>query len=191
MRGNDDEDEPPRLPDNPNPTVYKQPTSVGGGSSGNPNEFVFPPSLLALLSDTELSDDLDANEVFQYICNLRDPEHPYTLGQLRVVDPSSVCVEDGCVRVFYTPTIPHCSQATLIGLMIRVALMRSLPPRLKIEVQITDGTHDSEGPVNKQLQDKERVAAALENPNLLRLINNGTDLGLVESQIHRAKLLYT
>lgn len=34
------------------------------------------------------------------------------------------------------------------------------------------GTHDSEDEINKQLADKERVAAALENPALLKLVNN-------------------
>eukprot|EP01138_Halocafeteria_seosinensis_P002714 gb/GECG01002775.1/.p1 GENE.gb/GECG01002775.1/~~gb/GECG01002775.1/.p1 ORF type:complete len:107 (+),score=3.85 gb/GECG01002775.1/:1-321(+) len=34
--------------------------------------------------------------------------------------------------VFFTPTIPHCSMATLIGLCIRVKLLRSLPPRFKV-----------------------------------------------------------
>jgi hypothetical protein len=38
-------------------------------------------------------------------------------------------------------------------------------------VQITEGGHASEDQVNKQLNDKERVAAALENPHLLRMVN--------------------
>jgi hypothetical protein len=37
--------------------------------------------------------------------------------------------------------------------------------------QITPGAHSSEAAVNKQLNDKERVAAALENPNLLDMVN--------------------
>lgn len=49
--------------------------------------------------------------------------------------------------------------------------MRSLPPRFKVVVEITPGTHASEDAVNKQLADKERVAAALENPNLAEVIN--------------------
>ncbi len=36
------------------------------------------------------------------------------------------------VFVHFTPTIPHCSMATLIGLAIRVKLLRSLPPRFKV-----------------------------------------------------------
>ncbi len=60
--------------------------------------------------------------------------------------------------------------ATLIGLCLRVKLLRSLPPNYKIDVRITPGTHASEHAVNKQLQDKERVAAALENGHLLEVV---------------------
>ena len=61
--------------------------------------------------------------------------------------------------------------ATLIGLSIKVFLLRSLPPRFKIEVNISPGSHASEAAVNKQLADKERVSAALENSNLLEVVN--------------------
>ena len=75
------------------------------------------------------------------------------------------------VDVKFTPTIPHCSMATLIGLSIRVQLLRALPSRFKVSVEIAPGTHISEAAVNKQLADKERVAAALENSMLLDVIN--------------------
>lgn len=61
--------------------------------------------------------------------------------------------------------------ATLIGLSIRVQLLRALPARFKVSVEISSGTHVSEVAVNKQLADKERVAAALENSMLLEVIN--------------------
>jgi len=35
-------------------------------------------------------------------------------------------------RVKFTPTVQHCSLATLIGLCLRVKLMRALPPRFKV-----------------------------------------------------------
>ena len=79
--------------------------------------------------------------------------------------------ENKIVTVEYTPTIPHCSMATLIGLSIKVCLIRCLPSQYKIEVKITPGSHVSESAVNKQLQDKERVSAALENNNLLQVVN--------------------
>ena len=87
------------------------------------------------------------------------------------VDQITVDDERGMVRVEFTPTIPHCSMATLIGLCIRVRLLRSLPERFKVDIAVSPGTHQSEGAVNKQLQDKERVAAALENNHLLEVVN--------------------
>jgi len=75
------------------------------------------------------------------------------------------------VDVKFTPTISHCSMASIIGLSIRVQLLRALPARFKINVEISPGTHVSEAALNKQLADKERVAAALENSELLARIN--------------------
>ncbi len=114
-----------------------------------------------------------AREAAELIRHLNDPEHPLTLEQLHVTQLALVRVDDARseVDVQFTPTIPHCSMATLIGLSIRVKLLRSLPPRFKVAVRITPGTHSSEAAVNKQLNDKERVAAALENPNLLEMVN--------------------
>ena len=49
--------------------------------------------------------------------------------------------------------------------------MRSLPKRFKLKVFIEPGTHNTEEAVNKQLADKERVAAALENKHLLGIVD--------------------
>ncbi|TNM99460.1 hypothetical protein fugu_012493 [Takifugu bimaculatus] len=104
---------------------------------------------------------------------INDPEHPLSLEELNVVEQVRVKVNDGesTVDIEFTPTIPHCSMATLIGLSIKVKLLRCLPSRFKIDVHITPGTHASEEAVNKQLADKERVAAALENSSLLEVVN--------------------
>lgn len=121
-------------------------------------------------------EEFDAEEIFELIRNLTDPEHPLTLEQLSVVSPELITVNDkqSTVDIKFTPTIPHCSQATLIGLMIKVKLSRCLPLRFKVTVRITPGTHNTEDAINKQLNDKERVAAALENPSVLKVINRGT-----------------
>jgi metal-sulfur cluster biosynthetic enzyme len=107
------------------------------------------------------------------IRNINDPEHPLSLEELHVLEQSNIAVDNdkNDVKVLFTPTIPHCSMATLIGLSIRVKLLRALPPRFKVTVEITPGTHASENAVNKQLADKERVAAALENSHLIEVIN--------------------
>ncbi|KAL7481503.1 hypothetical protein ACHAW6_007184 [Cyclotella cf. meneghiniana] len=140
-------------------------------------------------------DAFTAGEVFNIIRNIQDPEHPLTLEQLNVVrlelitvvdiHPDLDCINEtasssenrikksrfSTVIVQFTPTIPHCSMATLIGLTIRVKLLRSLPSRFKVVVEIEPGTHASEHAVNKQLADKERVRAALENEHLLGVVN--------------------
>jgi len=118
-------------------------------------------------------DMIDADEVYEHIRNIRDPEHPLTLEQLKVVSPDLINIDDASSTcdVMFTPTIDHCSMATLIGLSLRVKLERTLPRRFKIRVNLTAGSHSTEEEVNKQLNDKERIAAALENPSLLLVIN--------------------
>ena len=52
------------------------------------------------------------------IRSISDPEHPLTLEQLAVVSAQQITVSHGKrphVLVEFTPTIPHCSMATLIG----------------------------------------------------------------------------
>ncbi|CAL8462301.1 g1832 [Coccomyxa elongata] len=117
---------------------------------------------------------IDALEIFEHLRDVTDPEHPYTLEQLNVVSEDLITVEDsaGRVRVQFTPTVQHCSMATLIGLSLRVKLMQTLPNRFKVDIFVTPGTHSTEAAVNKQLNDKERVAAALENPNLVDMVNH-------------------
>ncbi|KAF5801665.1 putative MIP18 family, Fe-S cluster assembly domain superfamily [Helianthus annuus] len=100
-------------------------------------------------------------------------EHPYSLEELKVITEDAVEVDDkrSYVRVTFTPTVEHCSMATIIGLCLRVKLMRSLPSRFKVDIKVAPGTHATEDAVNKQLNDKERVAAALENPNLVDMVD--------------------
>uniref|UniRef100_A0A8C7M7C0 Cytosolic iron-sulfur assembly component 2B n=1 Tax=Oncorhynchus kisutch TaxID=8019 RepID=A0A8C7M7C0_ONCKI len=123
--------------------------------------------------DEDVADPIDDREIFDLIRSINDPEHPLSLEELNVVEQVRVRVDDqeNTVGVEFTPTIPHCSMATLIGLSIKVKLLRSLPERFKIDVHITPGMHTSEDAVNKQLADKERVAAALENSQLLEVVN--------------------
>jgi len=123
--------------------------------------------------DDSIRDEIDAREIFDMIRDINDPEHPLTLEELNVVeeDKCVVDLENETIHVEFTPTIPHCSMATLIGLCIRVQLLRSLPSRFKVDVSIAEGTHASEVAINKQLADKERVAAALENQSLIEVVN--------------------
>uniref|UniRef100_A0AAV1UKK9 MIP18 family-like domain-containing protein n=1 Tax=Peronospora matthiolae TaxID=2874970 RepID=A0AAV1UKK9_9STRA len=123
--------------------------------------------------DEDAVDPFEADEVFELLRHVNDPEHPLTLEQLKVMTLENIHVDDANsrIKVYFTPTIPHCSMATLIGLCLRVKLLRSMPPRFKVDILITPGTHSSEAAVNKQLNDKERVAAALENLHLLTVVD--------------------
>merc|ERR1712137_1239472 len=149
---------------NPNPTVY----------SSLDNLDLLRQQLRSGEYNEEGDDPIDNLEVFDLIRKINDPEHPLTLEQLKVTELKNVSVDDcnNFIRIFFTPTIPHCSMATLIGLCIRVKLIRSLPSRFKVDIMVTPGSHASEDAVNKQLNDKERIAAALENQQLLNVLNN-------------------
>ncbi|KAL3216003.1 hypothetical protein MRX96_033190 [Rhipicephalus microplus] len=105
----------------------------------------------------EIEDPIDSREIFDILL--------YNLPNI------TVDLDKSAIDVAFRPTIPHCSMATLIGLAIRVKLLRCLPPVFKVAVRILPGTHVSESAINKQLEDKERVAAALENSHLLRVVN--------------------
>uniref|UniRef100_A0A8C8JG44 Cytosolic iron-sulfur assembly component 2A n=1 Tax=Oncorhynchus tshawytscha TaxID=74940 RepID=A0A8C8JG44_ONCTS len=109
------------------------------------------------------------------IRTIRDPEKPNTLEELDVV--SEECVEvqelgedEYLIIIKFSPTVPHCSLATLIGLCLQVKLQRCLPFKHKLDIFISEGTHSTEEDINKQINDKERVAAAMENPNLRDIV---------------------
>jgi len=163
--------------DNPNPTIFKAKkdtlrdpaTSLWGPIHDDDDEY----SGNGRIDDSAEPEPIDADEVYDLIRSVTDPEHPTTtLEQLGVVSADQVTVDGSRVIVQFTPTVPHCGSATLIGLTLRVRLLRALPARMKVGISVKEGTHQSEQSVNKQLNDKERVAAALENATLLEVVNN-------------------
>lgn len=125
-------------------------------------------------------EEIDEQEIYDLIATMSDPEHPITLGALAVVSLPDIMIKPTMpnrpqsplrtVTVLVTPTIQHCSLATVIGLGVRVRLEESLPARFRVDVRIKEGTHSTADEVNKQLADKERVAAALWNPTLQSFI---------------------
>jgi metal-sulfur cluster biosynthetic enzyme len=144
----------------------------------NPNPVIFSVKRHQQEDITDYDDEdsretFTSEEIFDVIRDLNDPEHPLTLEQLNVLSAENIEVDDAHSRILvkFTPTIPHCSMATLIGLCIRVKLLRSLPSRFKVTIKISPGSHQTEDAINKQLNDKERVAAALENTHLLNIVN--------------------
>jgi metal-sulfur cluster biosynthetic enzyme len=153
--------------ENPNPDV----------SADFPSESVLDRLTLA---DIEAMDDayepITAEEVFSLIKDIKDPEHPdLSLAQLRVLrlEHCKVIQEPPTVIVEYTPTIPTCSVAVLIGLTVLQKLRLCVAKKFRIFVRIVEGKHVQEKQVNKQLADKERVGAAMENPNLSKTVKHG------------------
>lgn len=131
-----------------------------------------------VISETAIEELVDEQEIYDLISSISDPEHPLTLGQLSVVNLNDIKITHpdlkkhlkGLISVQITPTITHCSLATLIGLGIRVRLQRSTAALYRLSITVKPGTHQSETQVNKQLNDKERVAAACENPQLENVV---------------------
>ncbi|KAF8655841.1 hypothetical protein AX16_002925 [Volvariella volvacea WC 439] len=154
---------------NPNPTVFS-PVAPVGRKSDYSGLSLWVDEDEQSEEDDEGVDPIDRDEIFNLIRFIYDPEHPNTLEQLRVVSAPQITVERNRIDVEFTPTVPHCGMSTLIGLTIRVRLLRSLPSRFKVDIHVKPGSHQSEHAVNKQLNDKERVAAALENPALLESV---------------------
>ncbi|GIZ03291.1 cytosolic iron-sulfur assembly component 2A [Caerostris extrusa] len=147
------------------------------------------------MDETEISDL--RGEIYDVIKTIRDPEKPQTLEELAVINEEdiSVKIDSKCsvVTIELTPTIPHCSLATILGLCVRTKLEKYWGKNIRhrestlsllhiavlinnfytacvffahLDVFLKEGTHASVHEVSKQLNDKERVAAAMENPEL-------------------------
>ncbi|XP_034650203.1 MIP18 family protein galla-1 [Drosophila subobscura] len=133
----------------------------------------------ALLQELGYRNATDLQEtIYDLLRGIRDPEKPCTLEDLNVIYEDGIFVlpptrsNVSVVRIEFNPTVPHCSLATLIGLCIRVKVERGLPHNIKLDIYIKKGAHQTEDEINKQINDKERIAAAMENPNLRELVEN-------------------
>ncbi|KAK4241571.1 hypothetical protein C8A03DRAFT_12215 [Achaetomium macrosporum] len=184
--------------ENANPTILsvsqlpsrsRKGTAVRHGPDAKCDSIVYPkhswPYGSSSSSDEEDDDGeepMDEQDIYDLISTISDPEHPHTLGQLSVVrlpdihlspSPAELTGPDSLVTVLVelTPTINHCSLATVIGLAVRCRLEQTLPPNYRVDVRMKVGSHAQDDQVNKQLGDKERVAAALENDTLQRMVD--------------------
>ena len=117
--------------DNANPTIFA-PTASGSRRQKAPKALLWSEEAEEYAysdnSSEEEKEDIDADEVFgmSSLCgseltidllrSITDPEHPVSLEQLRVVTPEDIHVAGNRVLVYLTPTIPHCSMSTLIGM---------------------------------------------------------------------------
>jgi metal-sulfur cluster biosynthetic enzyme len=134
------------------------------------------------LTNSQEKEQLEWQEIiFDLIRTIKDPEKEESLEELNVVQEQLVSVvpfghsfsetDKLIAKIEFVPTVPHCSLATLIGLCLTTKLNRELPGgRFKIESKVKHNTHSTAAEITKQINDKERVAAALENPNLLKVV---------------------
>ena len=128
---------------NPSPTLYDD---TSADDSAN---------------DTENAPFRD--EIYSLIRYISDPEHPHTLEQLRVVSLGGVVVggDERSVAITLVPTVKHCSLTLMIGLSVRAAILREYAD-VKINFVIPNDKHNAAAETAKQLNDKERCAAAME-----------------------------
>ncbi|KAB1273080.1 Cytosolic iron-sulfur assembly component 2B [Camelus dromedarius] len=120
-------------------------SGMGGGLLENANPLIYERSgerpVTAGEEDEQVPDSIDAREIF-------DIQSPFLhLPHL--------------IRCINDPEHPLTLEELNVVEQVRV----------QMDVHITPGTHASEHAVNKQLADKERVAAALENTHLLEVVN--------------------
>jgi metal-sulfur cluster biosynthetic enzyme len=130
---------------------------------------------------------ISVDTIYELIRDIKDPEHPQTLEQLGVVskeyiDIGKIRMENRLgfvniglplkyIEVRFFPTIPHCSMAGIIGICLKTQLLKYISEDYWIKVLVIDGAHvDYEG-LNKQLSDKDRVSAALENRDLADIVD--------------------
>ncbi|KAL7067985.1 hypothetical protein ACR3K2_15900 [Cryptosporidium serpentis] len=157
--------------ENVNPTIYFQ----EGSSSLNNKSYISVIDMLNIDDENLTISEITSMDIFEIIRRIKDPEYPLTLEQLNVVELKNISVNNNANRVivYFTPTVTSCSQASLIGLSILFKLTLTLPSRFKIIIKVTPGSYDSEEALNKQMRDKERVRAALENIQIFRAITKG------------------
>jgi len=70
--------------------------------------------------------------------------------------------------IVWVPTTPSCGFALNIALCIRTKLERELSVKqfAKIDIFVQEGKHDNKEAIDRQVNDKERVCAALENEDV-------------------------
>ncbi|ELA42803.1 uncharacterized protein VICG_00118 [Vittaforma corneae ATCC 50505] len=153
----------------------------------NANPFVNEktlPSHEIHLVDGKLA-EITQKSIFEILRRIRDPEHPYNLEQLNIISLEDIGISElqdrtvlcsggqpiKSIEVVFTPTVPHCSMAGIIGLSIIYQLL-NFTQNHHIIVRIKENTHSTYQALNKQLSDKDRVLAAFENEGLVDVIES-------------------
>ncbi|XP_037268392.2 cytosolic iron-sulfur assembly component galla-1 isoform X4 [Rhipicephalus microplus] len=96
-------------------------------------------------------------EVYDLIKDIRDPEKPQTLEELSVVSEEEISVS---------------TDRDAYRLCVRTKLEENLPYSFKLDIFIKEGSHTTAAELSKQINDKERVAAAMENKNIKDMVQS-------------------
>ena len=114
--------------------------------------------------------------VFTLVADIIDPERGVPLSTLNVVSEERVLLKrlpNGMkqITVVIKPTVPKCSFASELGLMIWMKLAQ-VPnkEKLKFKLAFEPGSHELELELTRKLNDKERVASALEDENVINTL---------------------
>ncbi|KAK6589464.1 hypothetical protein RS030_203198 [Cryptosporidium xiaoi] len=156
--------------DNINPTVYFKPADKYDFTNITA-KYLFSDEYLVNRNDGIITQ----SEIYDAVKDIMDPEYPLTLEQLDVISYDNIIIDNNnkIVFVLFKPTVTNCSQASLIGLSLFFKLYSLFGNTVKIIIKVVKGTHELEDAINKQLKDKERVFAALENPQIFKTITKG------------------
>uniref|UniRef100_A0A803MVW6 Aminotransferase class I/classII large domain-containing protein n=1 Tax=Chenopodium quinoa TaxID=63459 RepID=A0A803MVW6_CHEQI len=73
------------------------------------------------------------------------------------------------IRITFTPTVQHCSMATVIGLCLRVKLKHYFPPHYKVDIEVSPGSYADEGSVSGVLNSLMKNLNPSDNRQILRL----------------------
>ncbi|KAL6578722.1 hypothetical protein OROMI_008938 [Orobanche minor] len=104
--------------------------------------------------------------------DIKDPEHPYSLEELKVISEDAIEVDDNASHDYIYSDRRALQHGNSDWLMLKGQTHAlSTASVQKVDIRVAPGTHATEDAVNKQLNDKERVAAALENPNLVDMVD--------------------
>ena len=66
------------------------------------------------------------------------------------------------IIIYFKPTVEHCHLASLIGLFISEKIRRASGMRYKLQILARPGSLQNEADSNRQINDKERIAAAID-----------------------------
>ena len=125
--------------------------------------------------------------IFSLLIEIRDPEFPYQLSQLDILSIEKILIEKYIlnqniyITVTINPTYKMCTMSSVIGLSIENILYNKITGILLNEhfpqgwnwkycTNIPHTLHVKSSIITKQLNDKERISAAIENVSIRNII---------------------